>query len=132
MAALNPAREMVRHLPFCFSLAAWGGNMFVLLEPEHLLLRPPRAADISHFIPLLSDFDVAKNLSRVAHPYTEDHACAFIVTAGHGWRDGDDFVVAIVRKEPSAYVGLCGVHPARNWEFGYWLGKPFWRQGFAT
>src|SRR4051794_10627782 len=111
MAALNPAREMVRHLPFCFSLAPWRGNMSVLLETERLLLRPPRAADISHFVPLLADFDVAKNLSRVPHPYTEDHACDFIVTIAHGWRNGTDFVFAIVRKEPSAYVGFCGVHP---------------------
>ena len=106
--------------------------MSVLLETERLLLRPPRAADISHFIPLLSDFDVSKNLSRVPHPYTEDHACAFIVTAAHGWRNGSDFVFAIVRKEPVAFIGLCGCHPARAWECGYWLGKPFWRQGYAT
>ena len=36
--------------------------MFVILETGRLLLRPPRAADISHFVPLLKDFDVAKNL----------------------------------------------------------------------
>jgi len=106
--------------------------MSVLLETERLLLRPPRAADISHFVPLLGDFDVAKNLSRVPHPYTEDHACAFIVTAAHSWRDGKEFIFAILRKEPPAFVGICGVHPERNWEFGYWLGKPFWGQGYAT
>jgi RimJ/RimL family protein N-acetyltransferase len=106
--------------------------MSILLETERLLLRPPRAADISHFIPLLSDFDVAKNLSRVPHPYTEDHACAFIVTIAHGWRTGTDVVFSILRKQPAAYVGICGVHPTRNWEFGYWLGKPFWGQGYAT
>ncbi len=106
--------------------------MSILLETERLLLRPPRAADISHFIPLLADFDVAKNLSRVPHPYTEDDACAFIVLTAHGWRDGTDFNFAIIRKEPPAYVGTCGIHPSRNWEFGYWLGKPFWGQGYAT
>ena len=106
--------------------------MSVLLETERLLLRPPRAADISHVIPLLSDFDVSKNLSRVPHPYTEDDACAFIVTAAHGWRNGNDLAFAILRRHPPAYIGTCGVHPARNWEFGYWLGQPFWGQGYAT
>jgi RimJ/RimL family protein N-acetyltransferase len=106
--------------------------MSVILETGRLLLRPPRAADISHFVPLLSDFEVAKNLSRVPHPYTEDDACAFIVTCGAGWRSGDDLAFAILRKMPSAYIGICGLHPARNWEFGYWLGKPYWGQGYAT
>src|SRR5258706_9162298 len=106
--------------------------MSVILETGRLLLRPPRAADISHFVPLLKDFDVAKNLSRVPHPYTEDDACAFVVSAAHGWRSGEDLAFGILRKSPSAYIGICGVHPARSWEFGYWLGKPYWGQGYAT
>ena len=103
-----------------------------ILETERLLLRPPRAADISHFVPLLTDFDVAKNLSRVPHPYTEDDACAFVVQTAYGWSSGNDLSFAILRKAPSAYMGACGVHPARNWEFGYWLGKPYWGRGYAT
>ena len=106
--------------------------MSVILETGRLLLRPPRAADISHFVPLLKDFDVAKNLSRVPHPYTEDHACAFIVSAANGWASGEDLAFGIVTKAPPAYIGICGVHPARGWEFGYWLGKPYWGQGYAT
>jgi RimJ/RimL family protein N-acetyltransferase len=102
------------------------------LQTERLLLRPPRAADISHFVPLLADFDVAKNLSRVSHPYTEDDACAFVVHAANGWASGEDFCFAILCKAPAAYIGTCGVSPARNWEFGYWLGKPYWGQGYAT
>jgi RimJ/RimL family protein N-acetyltransferase len=106
--------------------------MSCLLETERLLLRPPQAADISHFVPLLKDFEVAKNLSRVPHPYTEDDACAFITYAARGWRTGEDLPFAILRKSPGAYIGACGLHPARDWEFGYWLGKSFWGQGYAT
>ena len=106
--------------------------MSVILETGRLLLRPPRAADISHFVPLLKDFDVAKNLSRVPHPYTEDAACAFVVSAAHGWRSGEDLAFGILRKSPGAFIGICGVHPARGWEFGYWLGKPYWGKGYAT
>ncbi|HEX3483540.1 MAG TPA: GNAT family N-acetyltransferase [Micropepsaceae bacterium] len=102
------------------------------LETERLLLRPPRAADISHFVPLLADFDVAKNLSRVPHPYTEDDACAFIVRAAHGWASGEDLSFAILRKVPDAYIGMCGIHPQRGWEMGYWIAKPLWRQGYAS
>lgn len=106
--------------------------MHALLETERLLLRPPNAADISHFVPLIRDFDVAKNLSRVPHPYTEDDACAFIVATAQGWTSGDDLAFAILRKSDGAYIGAGGVHPKQNWEIGYWLGKPYWGKGYAT
>ena len=80
--------------------------MSVILQTGRLLLRPPRAADISHFVPLLKDFDVAKNLSRVPHPYTEDDACAFIVSAANGWASGEDLAFAILRKAPAAHIGI--------------------------
>ena len=52
--------------------------------------------------------------------------------AAHAWRNGTEFNFAILRKESPACIGICGVHPLRNWEFGYWLGKPFWGRGYAT
>ena len=103
-----------------------------ILETERLLLRPPRAADIGHFLPLLKDYDVAKNLSKVPHPYTEDNASAFIVYAANAWASGKDFIFAVLRKTPRAYIGTCGVHPEPDWEFGYWFGKPYWGQGYAS
>jgi RimJ/RimL family protein N-acetyltransferase len=106
--------------------------MTAILETERLLLRPPDASDISQFVPLLSDFDVAKNLSAIPHPYTEDDGCAYIVMAANGWASGEDLGFGIVRKSDGAYIGGCGIHPKRNWEIGYWLGKPYWRQGYAT
>jgi RimJ/RimL family protein N-acetyltransferase len=106
--------------------------MSVLLETERLLLRPPRAADISHFLPLIADFDVAKNLSVVPHPYTEDDACAFIVRANHGLSTGSDYAFAILIKASGVFIGICGLHPGGGWEFGYWLGKPYWGNGYAT
>jgi len=106
--------------------------MSFILETERLLLRPPRATDISRLVPLLNDLGVAKNLSRVPHPYTEDDGCAFIIKVAQGWASREDLAFAILRKSDAAYVGTCGVHPARGWEFGYWLGRPYWGQGYAT
>jgi RimJ/RimL family protein N-acetyltransferase len=105
--------------------------MSIFLETERLLLRHPRAADISHFLPLINDFDVSKNLSRAPYPYTEDDACAFIVAVTRAIAAGTDHVFAILLK-PEAYIGTCGLHPERGWEFGYWYGKPYWGKGYAT
>jgi RimJ/RimL family protein N-acetyltransferase len=105
--------------------------MSILLETERLLLRPPRAADISHFLPLINDFDVSRNLSRVPYPYTEDDACAFIVNTNHGFREASDYAFAILLR-PGLFIGVCGLHPTGGWEFGYWLGKRYWGKGYAT
>ncbi len=99
--------------------------MSVLLETERLLLRPPKAADISHFVPLLNDFEVSKNLSRVPYPYTEDDACAFIVRVAHGRAAGTDYAFAILLKAAASSSGCAASIRAQDWEFGYWLGKPY-------
>jgi len=49
-----------------------------VLETERLLLRPPERRDIPFFAPLIGDFDVAKNLGTVPHPYAESDASTWI------------------------------------------------------
>src|SRR6185295_8825310 len=105
--------------------------MSCILETERLLLRPPRATDISYLVPLLNDYEVSKNLSPVPHPYTEDDACAFIVRMDYARRAGTDHAFAVVLR-PSCFIGVCGLHPSGGWEFGYWYGKPYWGKGYAT
>ena len=102
------------------------------LETERLHLRPPGAGDIRHFVPLLNDYEVAKNLARVPHPYTEDDACAWVVKAADERLRGEDYAFAILRRDDRAFLGMCGVHPSRGWEFGYWVGRPYWGLGYAT
>jgi ribosomal-protein-alanine N-acetyltransferase len=103
------------------------------LESERLLLRPPEIADIPALVPLIDDFDVAKNLSRAPHPYSETDARAYLEHAAETRAAGTDFSFAILRKVDRAYLGNCGVHKREaGFEFGYWLGKPFWGQGYAT
>jgi RimJ/RimL family protein N-acetyltransferase len=104
----------------------------LLLETERLILRPPSEADIPALVPLIGDFDVSKNLSRVPHPYTEEDARGWIAKTVEDLVNGTDYPFAILRKEDGAYVGTCGLHPARGWEFGYWIGKPYWGRGYAT
>jgi RimJ/RimL family protein N-acetyltransferase len=29
-------------------------------------------------------------------------------------------------------IGICAVHPWRDFELGYWLGEPYWGKGYAT
>ena len=96
-----------------------------ILESERLILRPPRPSDIAALTVWLGDFDVARNTSRVPHPYSEADAEAFIAGAPEG-----RFVIQ--RKDDGLFLGGIGLRPEDDFEFGYWLGKPFWGQGYAT
>jgi RimJ/RimL family protein N-acetyltransferase len=73
----------------------------------------------------LGDYDVSRMLSRVPHPYGEADAEAFIAR-------GDPHAFVIQRKQDGLFLGVTGLHPEEDFEFGYWLGKPFWGQGYAT
>jgi len=73
----------------------------------------------------LSDYDVARMTSRVPHPYGESDAEAFIASG-----EANRFVIE--RKGDGLFMGMAGIHADDGYEFGYWLGRPFWGFGYAT
>jgi RimJ/RimL family protein N-acetyltransferase len=103
------------------------------LESERLLLRPPGRRDIPAIVPLANDYDVAKNLSKMPHPYTAQDAETYVKNSEEKRAAGTDFAFAIVRRSDAAFMGCIGLHlEDGGFEFGYWLGKPYWAQGYAT
>jgi RimJ/RimL family protein N-acetyltransferase len=75
----------------------------------------------------LGDYDVSKMTSRIPHPYGEADAEAFLAGG-----KGSNLSFVIQRKTDNLFMGMIGLHPADDYEFGYWLGKPFWGVGYAT
>jgi ribosomal-protein-alanine N-acetyltransferase len=95
------------------------------LETERLVLRLPRPSDIAAMTVWLGDYDVARNTARVPHPYFEADAEAYVMRRTPG-----SFVIQ--RKADGLFLGGIGLRPEEDFEFGYWLGKPFWGLGYAT
>ncbi len=106
--------------------------MPAILNTDRLILRAPDAADVPHFTPLIGNFAVAKNLTRVPHPYTEADGYRWLAEVRAARAVLEDYPFAVIRRSDSAFIGVCAVHPARNFEFGYWLGEPYWGCGYAT
>lgn len=106
-----------------------------VIETNRLTLRRMAAADCGRFVELLSDWDVARMLARVAHPYTPDHFRAWQELAAEKWDAGTDFPMVIATARDGV-IGCVGLHhrddDADRLELGYWIGKPFWGQGYAT
>ncbi len=107
--------------------------MSFILESERLLLRPPGRRDVPAIVPLANDYDVAKNLSKLPHPYTAQDGEDFVAMTEEKRAAGTDFTFAITRKSDGAVMGCIGLHPGDGtFEFGYWLGQAYWRYGYAT
>jgi ribosomal-protein-alanine N-acetyltransferase len=103
------------------------------LESERLLLREPELSDAPAIAALMNDWDVVKNLSRAPFPYREEHAHEFLARQEEGRAKGTDFTFTLVRKSDRAMIGKCGLHlQEAGFEMGYWLGRPYWNQGYAT
>lgn len=103
------------------------------LETERLILQAPEAGDASTLAEALNDFDISKNLASVPYPYTVNDAYAFVAKMADSLAKGDGYCFVIRRKTDDVLIGCCGLHlKDGNYELGYWIAKPFWRQGYAT
>src|SRR5690348_16991494 len=108
-----------------------GKRVMHILETGRLILRPPCRADIAAMAGWLGDYQVSKNLARVPHPYGEDDAEAFV--ALREIQDESNCSFTIQRASDNVLLGGVGLHlEQEGWEFGYWLGRPFWGRGYAT
>ena len=100
-----------------------------VLETERLRLRKPTLADVKAIARLANDRRIAENTRRLPHPYSQDHAIAFVrATAG----DGTD--LAFLIEHDFVPIGMVGISFGEREvpELGYWLGFEHWGQGFGT
>jgi RimJ/RimL family protein N-acetyltransferase len=106
------------------------------IKTPRLTLRGLNAADAGPMTRLANDPDLARMTTGIPHPYDTDQARAFIdrVQASDPRRGP----VLAIEQEGDGFMGLIGFHPTlADWglvwpELGYWLGRPFWGQGFMT
>ena len=105
------------------------------IETRRLWLRWPRARDAGVIQKLAGDRRVADMTSNIPHPYPKSGAEAFILQTREWNAEGETLRLAITEKRnPDVLIGMAGLElkGRKEPELGYWLGAPFWGQGFAT
>jgi RimJ/RimL family protein N-acetyltransferase len=106
------------------------------LETRRLWLRWPRLADVQAIVRLAGEKAVAEMTARIPHPYTPEDAERFVFHARKGNTEGSGLQLAITPKgRPNALVGMVGIGPSPDDgspHLGYWLGAPYWNEGYAT
>ena len=103
------------------------------LETRRLWLRWPRAADAVLIARLLGEREVAEMTAHAPHPYPPGAAAECVLKARAANMGGDDCVLVLAPKaRPTEMIGAialrqCGERVAA---LDFWLGKPFWSQGY--
>ena len=100
------------------------------LFTQRLHLRRPIQADAAAIIAIVGDWEVARRLGRVPHPYHQsdfDRFLVHVVPSEPTW--------AIVLRETNELIGMISLVPHLDdlsAELGYYLGRPYWGCGYAT
>lgn len=98
-----------------------------------LTLRLLTLGDAAAIQPLADDWEVAKQTANLAFPYGVAEARAFAQRALAAHKSGRELTIAIIRRQDARLIGLLGlVADVAPMEVGYWLGQPFWGQGYAA
>jgi len=100
-----------------------------VLETKRLALRAPRLEDAKTVATLANDRRIAENAARIPHPYKMSDAEGFISGAN---KAGGEAVFLVTLRDKTV-IGACGVRlQDETPELGYWLGVPYWGNGYAT
>jgi len=105
------------------------------LHTERLKLRQTEARDATAFSRLASDFDVARQTGSIPFPFPLLSAEFKIMSFHAGKRRGLAHPYAITLKGSDEMIGVTDLFKRDQqslWEIGYWIGRPFWGQGYMT
>ena len=96
-------------------------------------LRPFIIDDADELTTIANNYNIAKFMTnRFLHPYAKENALAFFELIKN---DVPNRIFAITVNDK--IVGSTGVHFqedifVNNAEIGYWIGEPYWGNGYAT
>ena len=105
------------------------------LETRRLWLRWPRAADAALIASLEGEQDMAEMTAHIPHPYPPGAAAEFVLKARADNMGGDALVLALAPKaRPGDIIGAIALRRSgeQNATLDFWLGKPFWSQGYMS
>ncbi|MFB2934611.1 GNAT family N-acetyltransferase [Aerosakkonemataceae cyanobacterium BLCC-F154] len=105
------------------------------IHTERLILRPFMLSDAPEVQRLASDRAIAAVTLTIPHPYEDGMAEDWIKTHSKAFVEGKEVVFAITFPETNILCGAIGLLINREHnraELGYWIGQPFWGNGYCT
>lgn len=106
------------------------------IQTPRLLLRPFVADDAGALRALAGAREIADTTISIPHPYSDAAARAFIASQAQEAERGTALHLAVTLRETRELIGAVGLRDIerdhRQAELGFWIGVPWWGQGFAT
>ena len=105
------------------------------VETTRLILRPFRLSDAPVVRKLAGERVIADTTMNIPHPYEDGMAEEWIESHEPGYEEGSSATFAIVLKDDAKLIGAIGLRVelgANKAELGYWIGRLFWNNGYAT
>jgi RimJ/RimL family protein N-acetyltransferase len=108
------------------------GEKQPVLETERLILRAFRAEDAETVSILAGEWDVARMMAPVPHPYPVSFAQDWINSHRTSAAAGTDMTFAICLD--NALIGSINIENRGDdtTGIGYWVGKTHWNKGYAS
>jgi ribosomal-protein-alanine N-acetyltransferase len=105
------------------------------LATPRLVLRPFDLRDAPTVQRLAGAREIADTTLNIPHPYDVGMAEQWIAGHESSCQAGTLVVFAIVLRDGMQLIGAIGLtidRAADKGDLGYWIGKPFWGEGFCT
>lgn len=105
------------------------------IETPRLLLRPFRREDACLVAELCNNYNVYKSTLSLPYPYTKECAEEWIKHQKENLNVDKSYEFAVTSIETGELYGCVSLSHSlthRNGELGYWIGEPYWGNGYAT
>ena len=105
------------------------------LETSRLILRPFAISDSERVRELAGAKEVYDTTLLIPHPYKEGVAEKWISSHAQQFYCGDGVSLAVIKKDSSDLIGSIGLaafQKHKRAELGYWIGTPYWGNGYCT
>lgn len=102
-------------------------------EAVRVRLDKPRMDDLSDLVFLANNKTVAANLATMPYPFTTQDGRKLVEKADLNLQNSAMFAIRL--KSTGRLIGViryANVEQGGPIHVGYWLGEPFWGQGYAT
>jgi len=108
----------------------------VVIETDRLRMRALRGDDLTDLVALINNWETARWVSSVPHPYAEADGRAWIARVQRDHATGRPLRFAIASRECDRLIGGIGLDGSTGDEseepaLGYWVGQPHWGNGYA-
>ncbi|MDZ7333887.1 MAG: GNAT family N-acetyltransferase [candidate division KSB1 bacterium] len=106
------------------------------LKTNRLTLRPFTLADAPMVQKLAGEYEVARRTLNIPYPYEDGVAEKWISKHADLFAKMEQVIFAIIHRSGNYLIGAIGLSSIsqehETGEVGYWIGKPYWNQGYCT